>query len=93
MRTRSPSRSLDRVCRKTAGAVEGAAFWASIALPVAYPPLLAAVALSEIGPTALTAVVAANVLVLVVGHGYAPDTETNAAAPSARRSPDEEVAE
>jgi hypothetical protein len=72
VRTHSPSRSLHRVSSTAATAVEGAAFWTSVALPFTYLPLLAASTVTDLGVPTIGAIVVANALALVVGHGYDP---------------------
>ena len=79
VRKQSPSRSLDRAVRRCVDVVEGVAFWTSVALPLAYPPLLAATALSDVGPAVVAAVVVANAVALVVGHDYRPENEDGSA--------------
>lgn len=75
VRTHSPSRSLDRAASKASAAVRGVAFWSSVAIPFAYPPLLAVSTVTDVGVPVIAAVVVANAVTLVVGHGYDPGRE------------------
>jgi len=95
VRTHTPSRSLKCASSKAAAAVEGVAFWTSVALPFAYPPLLAATTVSDLGVSTIGAVVVANALALVVGHGYDPGSDENEpeSASDDRLAHAEEVAE
>ena len=68
----SSSRSLGRAASKASTAVRSAAFWSSVALPFAYPPLLAASTVTDLGVSVIAAVVVANALALVVGHSHDP---------------------
>lgn len=58
------------VGRRLVGAARGGAFWAAVVLPTAYPGLLLGGRLAVADVPALAALVAANVGVLVLGHGY-----------------------
>lgn len=52
--------------------VESVAFWVAAGLPVAYPPLLAALQYAVLDPTAVVGVAVANLLALLVGHRHEP---------------------
>lgn len=54
--------------------ITGVAFWAAVALPFLHLPLLLATGLSSSGTaTAFVALVALNVLALLVGHSHYRD--------------------
>jgi len=72
VRTHTPTRSLHRASSKAAAAVEGVAFWTSVALPFTYLPLFAATTVSNLGVSTIGVVVVANAVALVVGHDYDP---------------------
>lgn len=50
--------------------VEALAFWAAVALPFVYLPLVASGFESPTGALFFVALVVVNVLALLVGHGY-----------------------
>ena len=56
-----------------AGAVRGAAFWLTVAMPLAYTYVLFVGPFTLADLATLVVLVAANVAALVVGHGYAVD--------------------
>jgi len=60
--------------RTVAGSAEAAAFWATVLFPLVYPgAFLVAAAFPDhvaLQPPVLVALLASNVLVLVVGHRY-----------------------
>lgn len=58
----------DTAWRVAASGLRRAAFWAAVALPLAYLPLLTL----DGGVRAVAALVAVNVVCLFVGHDYSP---------------------
>lgn len=67
--------SLDRitsdlpVIRVMSGTVKAAAFWAAVAIPLAYPPLMYA-GLDGVYGYVFVSLLFANALALAVGHDY-----------------------
>lgn len=65
---------LEPIASVVVGAVQTAAFWLAVALPLLYVPVLAGVVTRLPAVAALVAaLVATNALALVVGHGHRRD--------------------
>ena len=71
---RSPPAGLSKPVAYLAAPIRFVAFWAAVALPFLYIPLLAG-GLQGSEPVALATLLIANVAALLVGHGYPTDTE------------------
>lgn len=60
---------VDELVSRSIGAIQFASFWLAVALPFAYVPLLAT-EMTASTAMLVTGLFCANVLALVVGHGY-----------------------
>jgi len=69
---RSPAAGLSKPVAYLARPIRFVAFWVAVALPFLYLPLLVG-GLEGSEPIAFGALLAANVVALVVGHGYRAD--------------------
>lgn len=67
-----PNLPTDGVLRALRRPIEAAAFWLGVALPFAYLPVLA-FGIEQIPVLPLVGLLAANLVALVVGHGYAQE--------------------
>jgi hypothetical protein len=72
---RSPPTGLSRPLAYLAAPLRFVAFWVAVALPFLYLPLLVG-GLKGSQPTVFAALLAANAVGLIVGHGYGADAET-----------------
>ena len=72
----SPPETLPKPVAYLAVPVRFVAFWIAVALPFLYLPLLVG-GLRGSGPTVFAALLAANLVALVVGHGYRSDADTS----------------